>query len=159
MEINMLSKYIPKRINSFDVQDSMTIVDYGCGFGRFIAYFSEKVGINGKVYAVDIISEAIKNLKTMINSLNLTNVEPILANGYDSGLQSGIADRICAIDMFHNINDVFPFLNELSRILKNDGVIYIDYGHQSKKQALEKIIKADVFHITEAHSQYAILTR
>jgi ubiquinone/menaquinone biosynthesis C-methylase UbiE len=159
MGIDMLSKYIPKRINSFDVQDSLTVIDYGCGFGRFTAYFSKKVGINGKVYAVDIIPEAINNIKKMIVSLNLTNVEPILSDGYSSGLQSGIADRICAIDMFHCIDDVFSFLNELSRILKHDGVIYIDYGHQPKEQALEKIRQADVLKINVAYSQYAVLNR
>ena len=155
----MASKYIPKRIKSFDVQHSMTVVDYGCGYGRFTTFFSKKVGDDGRVFAVDIIPDAIKAIKKTISSLKLMNVEPILANGCNSGLQSDIADRICAIDMFHSINDVLPFLNELSRIIKKDGIVYIDYGHQSREQALEKITNANIFRIIEKHSQYAVLSR
>ena len=155
----MLSKYIPKRINSFDAGDSMTVVDYGCGAGRYTVLFSKKVGKNGKVYAVDIEPKSIKELEKLIISMQLVNVIPVLATDYESGLPSGIADRVFAIDMFHAIDNTIQFLNELYRIVKPDGVLYIDYGHQLKERALDKIKKANLFEINETHSQYAVLTR
>ena len=146
------SKYIPRRINLFDVHDSMTVVDYGCGSGRYTLFFSEKVGMSGNVYAVDIVPEIIKKIEKMVCRKKMTNVIPVLANGYHSGLQSGMADRIFAIDIFHLIRDVALFLFELRRIIKEDGVLYIDYGHQPKEQALALIREANIFQISEVHS-------
>ena len=150
----MPSQYIPKRITSYDVKEAMTVVDYGCGSGRFSAYFSSRVGENGNVYAVDNSPVAIKNIEKMITSKKLTNIVPVLAKNNLCGLQDRVADRIFAIDMFHLIDNPTQFLSELYRIIKRDGILFLEYGHQTKKEALEKVAKADVFQMCEAQSKY-----
>ena len=145
----MRSTYIPQRIHTFDAQPAMTVVDYGCGSGRFTTFFADKVGAAGKVYAVDIDPQAIMGI-------DAANIIPILASGSNSGLPPNIADRVYAIDMFHLIDDVPAFLNEICRIMKKDGIFYIDYGHQPKEQAIDKIVNAKVFQIVEVHSKHAV---
>jgi ubiquinone/menaquinone biosynthesis C-methylase UbiE len=43
--------YIDKRVKSFGIQGGMTVVDYGCGPGRYTERFVRLVGETGKVYA------------------------------------------------------------------------------------------------------------
>jgi len=52
--IDFLSPYINKRVRKFGIKEGMTVVDYGCGPGRYAVKFAELVGENGRVYAVEI---------------------------------------------------------------------------------------------------------
>ena len=40
--------YIDTRIQHFNIQEGMTVVDYGCGPGRYTTRFSRIVGKGGK---------------------------------------------------------------------------------------------------------------
>jgi len=146
---------ISDRVNQFNIKSGSTVVDYGCGPGRYTQLFSDKVG-SGKVYAVDIEPEAIKDIQKLIVKKNLQNVVPILADGYTCSVPSEIADMIFAIDMFHRIESPDQFFKELNRIIKQDGLIYIDYGHQPKESAILKIENADILSIAETTDECAI---
>ncbi len=55
--------YIDKRVKSFGLQPGMTVVDYGCGPGRYTERFARLVGETGVVYAVDIHEMAIETIR------------------------------------------------------------------------------------------------
>ena len=65
--IDFIIPYINKRINKFNIQEGMTIIDYGCGPGRYTIPFSKKVGQNGKIYANLINSILLKKQRTILN--------------------------------------------------------------------------------------------
>jgi len=46
--------YIDKRVKKFKILPGMTVVDYGCGPGRYATRLAKIVGEQGKVFAVDI---------------------------------------------------------------------------------------------------------
>jgi ubiquinone/menaquinone biosynthesis C-methylase UbiE len=131
--------YISDKIKYFDVRAGTTVVDYGCGPGRYIKKLSELVGNEGKVFAVDIQPLAISYVKKIKEKNNLTNVEMSLADGYNCGLEDGTADVVYCLDMFHGINNPSLLLGEIKRITKNNGVLVIDDGHQSRAEAKRKI--------------------
>ncbi len=137
--VDFFYHYIDKRVKRFGIKQGMTVVDYGCGPGRYSTRFSKLVGDAGKVYAVDIHELAITAVKKKISKQGLRNVEPRLARGYDSGLPDHIADIVCAIDMFFAIKSPTEFLGELKRIAKKDGVLVIDDGHQSREETKRKL--------------------
>ena len=147
--IDFLYPHIDKRIKSFDIEEGMTVVDYGCGPGRYTTRLAKLVGEKGKVYAVDIHELAMEAVQKEITKHNLRNVETKLAQGYNSGLPNDIADRICAIDMFFIIKNPTEFLTELKQILKDDGVLIIDDGHQSRKETKSKILNSNLWKIIE----------
>ncbi len=43
-----------KRVATFGIREGMTVVDYGCGPGRYTTRFAKLVGEKGKVYAVGV---------------------------------------------------------------------------------------------------------
>ncbi|HEY32211.1 MAG TPA: class I SAM-dependent methyltransferase [Dehalococcoidia bacterium] len=147
--IDLIFPYIRKRVKGFGIQEGMTVVDYGCGPGRYTTVFAEMVGENGKVYAADIHELAIEAVKKKIEKHNLRNIEPVLVDGYNSGLPDNVADVVCAIDMFFTVKNPTEFLAELKRITKSDGVLVIDQGHQSRSVAKEKILGSGCWDVVE----------
>ena len=141
--------YIDKRIKNFGIKEGMTVVDYGCGPGRYTVQFSRIVGETGKVYAVDIHELAIEAVERKIAKDGLGNVKPVLVSGYDSGLPEHFADVVCAIDMFFVIKTPSEFLGELKRIAKSDGMLVIDDGHQSREETRKKILASGHWAIWE----------
>ena len=152
--MDFIYPYIDKRIAKFGIQPGMTVVDYGCGPGRYAIRFAKLVGEQGKVFAVDIHELAVEAVKKKIDKYGLKNVVPILANGYDSTLSDHIADVVCAIDMFHVIRNPTDFLAELKRITKKDGFLVVDQGHQRRKTTKANVLKSghwDIFEETRDH--------
>lgn len=149
-------KFLPldARIDTFGIKEGFTVIDYGCGPGGYLKQVSRLVGENGKLYAVDIHELAIKSVKKKIEKYDLKNVEPVLAEGYSCDINDYTADLIYAVDMFHMIREPSPFLKELHRLLKKEGVLIIDDGHQSRNETKMKINKSKIWNITKESEDY-----
>ena len=154
--VDFFYPYIDKRIQTFGIRDGMTLVDYGCGPGRYTTRFAWLVGDKGKVYAVDIQELAIQKVREKVTRMGLTNIETVLARGYDSGLPDEVADMVFAIDMFFGIRNPKVFLGEIKRIVKKDGILVIDDGHQSRRETMRKIEEAGQWNIIEETKDHLI---
>jgi len=152
--IDFIYPYIDKRIQKFGLRPGMTVVDYGCGPGRYTTRIAKLIGEQGRVFAVDIHGLAIEEVKKKIDQYGLKNVVPVWVDGYDSTLPDRTADVVCAIDMFHVIRNHAEFLAELKRITKKDGLLVIDDGHQRRSTTKRSILQSghwDIFEQTRDH--------
>jgi len=147
--IDFLYPYVKKRVKRFDISAGMTVIDYGCGPGRYSSKFAELVGKKGRVYALDIHELAIAAVKKKIEKYNLKNVQPVLVDGYNSTLPDNIADVTCTIDMFWSIKNPTEFLQEIRRITKKDGTLVVDDGHQRRSATKMKILYSGIWNIVE----------
>ncbi len=147
---------IDARVATFGIQPGMTVVDYGCGPGRYTTRLARLVGEGGRVYAVDIHELALEEVQKRAGRLRLNNVTPVLAHGYDSTLPAGIADAICCLDMFFGVRDPTALLAELRRIAKPAGRLVIDDGHQPRSATLAKIRSAGHWVITSESRDYLV---
>ncbi len=152
--IDVLFPYIDKRVKNFGIQGGMTVVDYGCGPGRYTERFVKLVGKTGKVYAVDIHELAIGTIRRKADKYAWRNVVPLLANGYNSGVPDHVTDVVCALDMFFAIRQPTEFLAELRRIAKTDGLLIIDDGHQPQRATKQKILESGHWSIVEETSDH-----
>jgi ubiquinone/menaquinone biosynthesis C-methylase UbiE len=143
-----------KRVKSFGLKQGSTIIDYGCGPGRYTKGFSRAVGDQGKVYAADIHRLALDYVKGKIKKHNFVNVEPVLIDGYSSGIDENTADAICALDMIHQINEPEKLFKELHRISKLDGILIMDDGHQSREKTKEQINESKLWKIIEENKDF-----
>ncbi len=135
------------RLDGFGIKNGSIVVDFGCGPGSYIEWASRTVGDTGKVYAVDLHPLAIKSVKAKVRKKSLNNVIPVLSTGYPVDIPSQSADVIYAMDMFHHVRHVEAFLSELRRLLKPNGTLFIESGHQPLSDAREKIMKSDCWNI------------
>lgn len=147
--VDLMFPYINRRLKKFGIKEGMTVIDYGCGPGRYSTKLARLVGPKGKVYAVDIHEVAIEVVKRKIEKHGFNNIEPLLIKKYNSTLPDNVADVICAIDMFFVIKKPAEFLAELKRILKKEGTLIIDDGHQSRSQTKAKILSSGLWSIYE----------
>jgi ubiquinone/menaquinone biosynthesis C-methylase UbiE len=147
--IDFFYPHVARRAKGFGIGEGMTVVDYGCGPGRYTINFARLVGKNGKVYAIDIHELAIETVRKRTARHNLRNVHPILIQGYDSTLPDQTADAVCAIDMFFIVKNPRQFLAELRRICKRDGTLIIDDGHQPRGVTKQKILDSGIWDISE----------
>ena len=152
--------FFPKHdhLATLGIQPGSTVVDYGCGPGRYIAEASQRVGPQGKVYAVDVHELAIAVVRKVIARHSLANVIPVLAKGYNSGLPDHVADLICALDMFHGVKDQVALLAELRRIVKSGGSLILEDGHQSREKTRAEIAQSSVWRIIGEEKSYVTCT-
>lgn len=147
--IDFFYPHVARRAKRFGIAAGMTVVDYGCGPGRYTVNFAALVGEKGKVYAIDIHALAIETVKKRVAKQGLRNVQAILIEGYDSTLPDESADVVCAIDMFFIIQSPSRFLAEIRRIVKKNGILVIDDGHQPRSVTKEKILDSGLWEIFE----------
>jgi ubiquinone/menaquinone biosynthesis C-methylase UbiE len=151
--IDFIHPYVPARAKSFGIQPGKTVVDYGCGPGRYTVEFSRLTGENGKVYAVDLLEIALQETEARLKKYAISNVELKLAQGYNSKIPSDTADIICAVDMFHHV-DPEPFLSEVYRISKPDGVLLLSGGHTTKNYVMSAVSASGLWKIYEEGKRF-----
>ncbi len=141
-------------LDRFNITRGQTVVDYGCGTGSYLRRASELVGSEGRVLAVDVHELAIKAVLRRIERERLGNVTVLLAEADKPFIPEESADVIWALDMFHMVRDPDAFLKGLYRICKGKGVLYIDNGHQARREARTKIISSRMWEIAEENKRY-----
>jgi ubiquinone/menaquinone biosynthesis C-methylase UbiE len=147
---DLLSRKVERRVADFDLREGMTVVDYGCGPGRYTTHFAERVGPQGTVYAVDVQELAIEAVKRRAKTQGLANIVPVVADGYQTTIPDHVADRVFALDMFFGVSDPVALLAEIHRILRADGVLVLDDGHQPRRATLDKVARARKWEVQEA---------
>ena len=141
-------------LNEFDIEPGMTIVDYGCGPGRYVPKASALVGPTGKVIAADVHELAIKSVNRQVKKWKLNNVETTLVKNNKVPVPDQSADMILALDMFHMVSESGAFFNELNRIIKTSGVLILEDGHQPRSESKEKVLKSGLWKIIEENNRY-----
>ena len=123
----------------------MTVIDYACGPGRYTIPAAQMVGRAGKVYAIDIQPLAIDIVKREAARKNLTNIEALLIDSFNTGLPDATADVVLLIDAITPIKDRGTLLKEVQRLLKPDGYLFMDSSHMSVFQAQAVVKDSGLF--------------
>ena len=145
--MDLFTNYSSRNIRMLNIKSGHTVIDYGCGPARYIKDASRMVGTSGKVIAIDIHPLAIKNVNDKIKKYKLSNVNATLATGYKTDIESEIADVVYALDMFHMIEQPKELLTELGRLVKMDGRVIIEDGHQPRYETKMKIEDSKILKI------------
>jgi ubiquinone/menaquinone biosynthesis C-methylase UbiE len=138
-----------RRLEKFPLKEGMAVVDYGCGPGRYTLPIARLVGPKGKVFAVDIQPLAISTVRKKAARESLTNIEAILVDSYNTGIQTSSIDLVLFVDTLHSIGDCDALFREIHRILKQDGVLFMDPGHMEMSRATEIVEGTGLFTITD----------
>jgi SAM-dependent methyltransferase len=100
------------------------VLDFGCGAGRTLRHFLDEAG-RAEVWGVDIDASSIAWLEE-----NLSPPLHVMCNGTDPplGFEHGTFDLIWALSVFTHLTDnSLPWLLELHRLLKPDGLLIATY--------------------------------
>lgn len=114
-----------KVMDAVGIVRGMTVAEIGAGRGRYVVQLAVRVGENGKVYAEDIDSAAIRHLEQRCKRWGLKNIETIIGDVTDPKLPEGELDLIFVISSYHHFDDPVALLKNARPALKPDGRLAI----------------------------------
>lgn len=101
----------------------------GCGSGGYFTMaMAQAVGPTGKVYAVDVMQSALDATMIKVNSNNLRNVIPIVANVEKAdglAITPGTLDKAFLINVLFQNSNKMAMIEQGVRLLKKDGKLII----------------------------------
>jgi len=122
-------------ISKLGLVDSMKVVDLGAGSGFYSYEAARRVGVSGRVYAVDVQKDLLERLRSNGVVQGIRNIEVMWGNAEKIGgtkLREGIADAVIASNILFQIEKPDEFCLEIKRILKPKGkVLLIDWSEVS----------------------------
>ena len=119
-------------IKSLKIRENDKIADIGCGGGYFTFKFSDDVGENGLVYAVDMEPEYLDYVKSETRIKGVKNIETVLAEENSLELENDL-NLIFLRNVFHHIPEPLGYFNHLKQFLAPDGrIVIIDYKKTKK---------------------------
>jgi len=120
-------------VENLKIQKSQVIVDLGSGQGYYSYLFSQLVGEEGRVYAIETSSGHSMALENFIKENNIKNIE-IIKNSPDVFLLKEKADKIFMCSMYPRLYSISEadrqkFISSIKENLSTDGhLIIVDDG-------------------------------
>lgn len=118
-------------VEILNIKEGMKIADFGCGAGYFTILLAQKTGSSGKVYALDVLENALDNVRSRARTNNLENIETIRTNLEvlgSSSLAAGSQDMVLLANILFQSKKDGDIIKEAVRVLKNGGeVVIIDW--------------------------------
>lgn len=104
-----------------DLRPGMTVADIGAGSGYYTIRLAAQVGPNGRVLAQDVIPDYLKRLQDRVAQAGLANVRVGLGELGDPRLPRNSVDVALMIHMYHEIEQPFALLANLTPNLRPGG--------------------------------------
>ena len=130
------------------IQKGMTVIDVGCGQGGFTASLAKIVGENGKVLAVDVSDEYVKEFTERLGKYGVKNrVAFIQADGtsLEDVLSGGAADVVTGFRLLEELKrceDMPKIIGGMVRVAKDGGkVCLIELSTVARNKAEEAYIR------------------
>ena len=122
-----------------------TVLDFGCGTGNYTIPAAKIVGENGKVYALDKDERVLSRVYAKAEISGLKNIEIMKTSGeLDLDLKDASVDIVLLYDVLHSHS--FPksderkkLLNEVHRILKQNGLLSVYPMHRDLREVKDEI--------------------
>jgi len=113
---------VSARLEEAGVRAGMTVLDYGCGPGRYSIPAARLVGNRGTVHAVDVHPLALRITGKLARAAGLSNLRFTLTDG-PTGVPSKSVDIVLLYDALHDVEDKPAALAEIRRVLKPGGTL------------------------------------
>jgi SAM-dependent methyltransferase len=112
------------------VTEGQVVADLGCKSGYYTLALAECVGPEGKVYAVDLDEEAVRELEKAADERGCHNVEAHASSAHDlSFIKDGSVDFVLANGLLCSMAGHRELaVNEIKRVLKPGGRAYLSLG-------------------------------
>jgi predicted methyltransferase len=122
-----------KVVASLDIAPSDIVADIGSGDGYFLSWLSRAVGPDGRVYAVEVDEELVRELEERVRKEGLRNVEVLRGAFEDPRLPDGRIDLVFTCNTYHHVDDRPEYFARLRTDLSPHGrVAHLDERHDLK---------------------------
>ena len=110
------------------LQPGEAVADVGAGDGEWAVEMAEPVGAEGRVYATEVDSGLVEDIRKLFEARGLPQGEVILGDDRSSGLPEACCDAILLRKVYHHFTDPEAMGLDLYRALKPGGrLVVIEY--------------------------------
>jgi len=100
--------------------------DFGCGTGYFTLLLAQTVGPSGRIYAIDVDEEVLKEAQEFISQFDLRNIKFLHQDlEVDSGLEKDSLDFVFISQVLYQSDEPQKIISEAKRVLKNNGFLIV----------------------------------
>jgi ubiquinone/menaquinone biosynthesis C-methylase UbiE len=125
-------------LQEIPIEPGSQILDFGCGPGSYTLVAAERVGPNGKIYALDILPVALEYVQDGAFKQGLNNIETLQADS-TVPLPDASVNFVFLFDIFHLLDRPEQVLEELQRVLIPGGTLCVNDHHMQKKDIIRSI--------------------
>lgn len=117
-----------------------TVADIGAGDGKYSFAAAERVGVAGKVFATEIDTKKLEELRAEVAKRKLENVVVVDGKEADTNLPTGCCEAIFLRRVYHHLTKPTEFDANLVRSLKPGGrLAIIDFPPRSGLDPVEGV--------------------
>lgn len=121
------------------IREGSAVADIGAGSGWFTVRAARRVGVNGKVYAVEINGDFIEHIRQRAVDEKLPNIQTVLGKEDDATLNPATVDAVLLLKTYHEIAEPILLLSRLRSALRPDALLgIIDRNGNGKDHGISK---------------------
>jgi len=109
-------------LSYLDLKDGFKVADLGCGTGVLVPYIQGKIGASGTIFAIDISSRMIEELKKKFTQ---GNIKAFVMPAEELSKIQDTVDAVICFSMFPHVADKQKLIEESSKVLRPGGKILI----------------------------------
>lgn len=110
------------------IKEGMHVLDLGCGSGAFTIFIARAVGERGKVHALDIQPDMLKQLENKLSkpdNRDIKNVKLVNSSAYELPFENDSLDLVYMVTVLQEIPDRNRALQEVRRVLRPGGFLAV----------------------------------
>jgi SAM-dependent methyltransferase len=120
---------LAKLIETLDVDPGERVADIGAGDGEWSVELARVVGESGRVYATEVDTDKIDEIRDRVGREKVGNVEVVRGTQETTGLPDRCCDGILIRRVYHHFQNPRAMQESLRRALRDDGLLLIvDFG-------------------------------
>jgi precorrin-6B methylase 2 len=130
-----------KVIEALDLKGGEVVCDFGAGSGYYTFRLAPKLA-KGKVLAVEIQEDMIKELKKNIEGKKTENVEIVRGTEKDPKLTEKSVDLLLMVDVYHELEYPYETMMAIRKALKPGGrVVLVEFRKEDPKVPIKEVHK------------------
>jgi precorrin-6B methylase 2 len=145
-------------VEALKLKPGEIVADIGAGSGYFSWRMAQKVGVGGKVYAVEIQQEMLDLLMVNMTKRRVgAIVQPILGTVADPKLPAASVDTILLVDVYHELDFPFEMTRAMIQALKPGGrLVLVEYRGEDPEVPIKPLHKMTVAQVRKEMAVHPI---
>jgi len=112
-------------VTALGLHPGQTIADIGAGRGELVVALAREVGASGRVYATELDSDRLRDIREAAKEAGLQNVDVLEAHATRTNLPERCCDALVMRRVYHHIDDPTRMNASLLQALKPGGMLAI----------------------------------
>lgn len=112
------------------------VADIGAGTGQFEKLLSERVGPEGKIFAIEVAPAFLPFMKARFQKEGLENVEVVKGEADKTTLKESSVNLVLIVDSYHHFDYPVKMIKDSAKILKPEGhLVIVDFRRGPEARA------------------------